>query len=239
MPAPYSEFRYIDVSELATYILTISGITNSGLAAAHVTAAEQVIDAYVGPGWRFYPEVTGNPLVATSGTSLQADVFGDSSREPNYWAHGGLYVEVLSNPSGPGAVGEGRLVVASSGDTVTLATAFSATLGTDAEFRTYQRSAFPRAWHINAKAAPFLPHELKVATAYQVEYGMQAGGEAFGLSTAQLVTDERGGIQSESYGSGYSYSRDSSRVQGLAVYLAPRARVLLRRLINSTGHLVG
>lgn len=234
----HSDFRYIAPSELPTYILTLSGITNQALAAKHISQAERLIDAYVGPQQRFYsPELTGKVGAAASGVSLQADVFGQRLR--NYWAHGGLYVRVLENPGGPNSVGEQRLVVASNSDTVTLVSAFTDTLAVGARFEIRQLSAFPR-WVDRAPLdVPRIPEEVKLATAWQVEYGIRYGSEAYGLSDPSVVTDERGDIQSESYGSGYSVTRDTRRSKdGLGVWVAPKSRAILRRLLNSTGRLV-
>jgi hypothetical protein len=110
-------------------------------------------------------------------------------------------------------------------------------VGTQFHYR--QESAFPRRWHTNILGDPDMPFLLKAAVAAQVEYGIQYGSEAFGLSAPDIVTDEKGGISSRTYGSGYSESVNVDRAAGLAVWIAPRARVLMRRLLNSTGHIRG
>ena len=229
-----SEFNYILPSELAAYIHTMSGVTDEALAAKFITDAERVIDAYVGGGPRFYPELTGNPsfTVASGVTTLPSSIFG--SRRPNYWAKGGVYIEIL-NSADASNIGARRLVVASSVESVTLDTGFDTELTAAAQFVFIQDSQFPRLWDSNILGDPHMPQVLKLAVAAQVEYGIAYGSEAFGLGDSSIVDDESGNVQSRTYGSGYSESRDTRRTEGLARWIAPRARVLLRALLNSTG----
>lgn len=229
-----SELNYILPSELPTYIHTMSAVTNEGLAAKFITDAERIIDAYVGPGQRFYPELTGNPSanVASGATSFSAQVFG--SRRPNYWAKGGAYIEILSGAD-TAVIGTKRLVIASDGNTLTLDSGFAGALTTSTQFRFYQESQFPRWADGNILGDPRMPNVLKAAVAAQVEYGIAYGSEAFGLGDSDVVDDEAGNVQTRSYGSGYSETRDTRRTEGLARWIAPRARVLLRSLLTTTG----
>lgn len=229
-----SEFNYLQTSELATYIHTMSGVTGGDLAASFITDAERIIDAYVGPGQRFYSQLTGNPsaAVASGATTLPSRIFG--SRRPNYWAKGGVYVEVLSGADAS-IIGQRRLVVASTIESLTLDTGFDAALTAATQFIFIQESAFPRWWDSNVLGDPRMPPALKIATALQVEYGIAYGSEAFGLGDPAISDDQAGNIQSRSYGSGYSESIDTRKAESLARWIAPRARVILRPLLNSTG----
>lgn len=233
----YSDYNYIQPSELAERIHSMASVTDEAIAATFITDAERVVDAFVGPGQKFYQRLGGQTSaeIASGATALTAAIFG--SRRPNYWAAGGAYIRLVS-AADSSLNGERRLIVASANpDTVTLASGFGATLAAGAEFQFQQESAFPRIWDQDTWGNPDMPELLKAAVAAQVEYGIAYGSEAFGLGDDAIVADTAGDITSRSYGSGYSESRDARRKDGLAVWIAPRARVLLRRLLSSTGRL--
>lgn len=238
MPS-FSDFNYITPARLPIYIRTMSSVTNEATAARFISDAERVVDAYVGPGPRFYTDMSGvlASLVASGGTTWPAEIFGDN--RPDYWAKGGAYVRVVSGVGTTSQNGQRRLVVASLDSQVTLASGFDAALGAGTEFAFEQESAFPRVWDSDIWASPKMPFELEAAVAAQVEYGIQFGSEAFGLGDPKIVTDEGGDVTSRTYSSGYSESRDPNRRQGIGVFLAPRARIILQRLLSNTGHLRG
>jgi hypothetical protein len=234
---PYSTYNYILPSELAAYIHTMASVTNEALAATFISDAERVIDAFAGPGPQFYQRLGGDTaaLVASGATTLTSDIFG--SRRPDYWAAGGAYIHIVS-AADASLNGERRLVVGSANpNTVTLASGFGAALAAGAQFQFQQESAFPRIWDQDTWGNPDMPELLKAAVAAQVEYGIIYGSEAFGLGDTNIVADTNGDVTSRSYGSGYSESRDARRRDGMAVWIAPRARVLMRRLLASTGKL--
>lgn len=236
MPS-YSDFNYIAPARLPTYIRTMASVTNEATAARFISDAERVVDAYVGPGPRFYTDMSGvlSSLVASGATAWPADVFGN--QRPDYWAKGGVYIRIVSGAGTSSQNGQSRLVVSSLDSQVTLASGFSAALGAGTEFAFEQESAFPRVWDSDIWASPKLPFELEAAVAAQVEYGILFGSEAFGLGDPKIVTDEGGDVTSRTYSSGYSESRDPGRKQGIGVFLAPRARIILQRLLSSTGYL--
>ncbi len=233
----YSESNYIAPNELPTYIHTMSGVTDPDLAALFISEAERIVDVYVGPAQKFYTELTGalSAQVASGATAWPASVFGD--RDQNYWAAGGVYVEIIKADAAPSLVGESRLVVASSGSQVTLASGFDAAAAVGTEFIYRQRSRFPRIQDSDVRGYPRMPDDLKPAVAYQVEYGILFGSEEFGLGSTGVAIDPDDGVQSRTYGSGYSESRNTTQRRGLAVWVAPKARMQLRRLLNVTGRL--
>jgi len=235
----YSDFGYIDPTRLPDFIRTMASVTDEALAAQFISDAERIIDAYVGPGPRFhnpYTFTTAATLVS-GGTTLSGVQGASDSSRPNYYAVGGVYVEVVGGAAAASLIGQRRRVVSSSGADLTLASGFAADLASGAELYFTQDSAFPRAWDQDLWGAPKLPTGLDAAVAAQVEYGISFGSEGFGLSDSNVVTDESGDVTSRTYGSGYSESRDPRRREGMAVWVGPRARVLLRRLLNSGGWL--
>lgn len=239
----YSSFNYISPTELPTYIHTMSGVTDEALAATFISDAERVIDAFIGPAPRFYADLTVQVAAVASGaTTVVSTTFG--SRRPNYWAQGGVYLEVLDVPDAPASslIGEKRLIVASQSGQVTVATAFGDAVPVNTLMMIHQESKFPRAWDSDPLATPRLPEELKVAVAYQVEYGIHFGSEEFGLGDSNISTGEEDEIQSRTYGSGYSESKRSPVAMvdarmGIARWVAPKARMILRGLLQATGRL--
>lgn len=236
-PMARSELNYLQPTQLAQFVHSMASVTDEELAAKFISDAERMVDAYMGPAPKFYGRLTLD-LTAnlTSGnTALSTSTVGE--RRPNYWAKGGVYVRVTDGPAA--AIGEERLVVGSDDEQLTLVSGFSVDLpSASAKLELYQRSVFPRFWDVDAQGDPFLPDVLPRAVAWQVEYGVHYGSAEFGLGDSG-ITAEPGGVQSRSYGGGYSETRDTSQSSGLAVWLAPKTRAVLRRLLNSTGRLRG
>jgi hypothetical protein len=235
---PYSELNYLRPAQLTDYVHSIGSVTDEALAAKFIGDAERLVDIYVGPGPRFHRDVSTletSALLTSGSTALLTDSLGGSAR-PNYWARGGMYVTVRD--AGP-AVDQSRLVVASEPGSLTLASGFDADLPAGTAMLIEQWSAFPRVWDRDANGDPQLPDELARAVAYQVEYAMHFGTPELGLGAPGAVTDT-GGVQSRMYGTGYSETRSVlTPVTGLGVLIAPKARAILRRLINATGKLQG
>lgn len=235
----YSRFNYLTPSGLVEFIHTMSGVTDDAQAAKFISDAERMVDAYAGPGPKFYGEFTLQCTAAVSGTTLPSSFWG--TRRPNYWAKGGHYVTVVDVPGDPthATIGQSRLIVASQDDQVTLASAFSTTVPSGSTFRTEQRSAFPRVWDSDPLGSPKLPHLLDQAVAWQVEYGILFGSEEHGLSDSDVVTDSDSDVASRTYASGYSESRASgpSAKAGLSVWVAPKVRAIMRSIMNAAGRL--
>lgn len=223
-----SEYQYLTTTEYASYDLSVSGVTNTALAEKHISYAEKLIDAYCGAWPKFYHESTGQ-VDDVSDTLVTASLF--DNRHTNYWAAGGLYLFVFDG----GGVGEERLITASNASgQVTLASAISG-LDTTSEFVLRQYSVFPRYKDVDAGDIPFIPRQVKQAVAAQVAFGTQKGSEGAGMWHSEPVLNDRGDLVSESWGSGYSYSRDARRVEGMGQYIAPQAAVHLRGFIWRVG----
>lgn len=240
---PKSRFNYLSTSGLAALIPTMSGVTDHALAAKFITDAERMIDAYVGPFPKFYSDLTGtfNAQLASGAVTVSGSGFG--SDRPNYYAKGGHYLIIMNVPGAPTSalIGTKRLIVASVSGTVTLATGYDEAVPASTEYYTHQESAFPRVIDTDPTGTPQLPDELEQAVAYQVEYGIAYGSESYGLGDDAVVTGDDGAVGSRTYGSGYSESRvtgagPGSRA-GLAAWVAPKVRAILRRIMNVTGWL--
>jgi hypothetical protein len=225
-----SEYQYLTTDEYARYDLSVSGVSNVPLAEQHISYAEKLIDAYCGAWPKFYGEGTGM-VDAVSGALVTSSTFGAYST--NYWATGGLYLNVFTG----GGEGEERLIIGStSGQQVTLASAISG-LDTTSEFILRQYSTFPRYKDVDAANVPFIHRNIKQAVAAQVAFGTQKGSEGAGMWQAEPVLNDRADLVSESYGSGYGYSRDARRVMGPGQYIAPQASVHLRGFVWRVGRI--
>lgn len=226
-----SEYQYLTASGYADYDLSVSGVTNDALAEKHISYAEKLIDAYCGAWPRFYYEQTGE-VDAVSGEVVTSSLFG--AYNTNYWATGGLYLHVYDG----GGAGESRLITASnSSEQVTLASGITG-LDTDSLFILRQRSVFPRSVDIDAANVPFIPEPVKMAVAAQVAFGTQKGSEGAGMWHSDPVLNERADLVSETYGSGYGYSRDARRVSGMGQFIAPQAALHLRGYVWRVGKIV-
>lgn len=226
-----SEYQYLTAAEYASFDLGVSGITNTALAEKHISYAEKLVDAYCGAWPQFYIESTGVPTVV-AGAVVTSDYFG--SYFTNYWAAGGLYLHVYDG----GGAGESRLIIASTtAGTVTMTSGIVG-LDTDSKFIMRQHSTFPRYSDVDAADVPFIPPQVKQAVAAQVSYGTQRGSEGAGMWHSDPVLNARANITSETYGTGYGYSRDARMVQGAAQFIAPQAALHLRGFIFRLGRVV-
>jgi hypothetical protein len=223
-----SEYKYLTADEYALYDLGVSGITNAALAEKHISYAEKLIDAYCGAWPRFYVETTGIPT-SVSGTTIASSVFG--TYFPDYWAAGGLYLHIYDGP----AAGEERLIVSSASDGEIVLASGIAGMTTASAFILRQYSVFPRYKDVDFAETPFVPRQVKMAVACQVAYGVQVGSEGAGMWYSDPVSNARADLTSESYGSGYSYSRDARRVQGPSQFIAPQAALHLRGFVWRIG----
>lgn len=232
----YSRFNYLGTSGLAELIPTMSGVTDHAIAADFISDAERMIDAYVGGVPRFYCDLTGTfSATLPSGTLIvSGSSFGDRRR--NYWAVGGHYL-TIKNSTETSVVGAKRLIVASVSGTVTLASGFGVNVPSGAEYVTSQVSRFPRWCDSDPWGSPELPDALAQAVAYQVEYAIAYGSESYGLGDDAVVTGDDELVTNRSYGSGYSEGRRAEARQGLAAWVAPKVRAILRGLINAVGYL--
>jgi hypothetical protein len=228
---PFSDFNYVTVSGLSRYISVASGASEEYLARC-ISDAERIVDAYVAHWPGMYPEQgvsLAAPLLSGETTVQVSNMAGQL---PNYWARGGHYLIVNDGD----AVDQARLIVASNGSTLTLASGFTADVSADARLSTEQRSLFPRYCDQDVHGTPRLPEALARATAYQVEFGWEFGSAEEGLGAPGAIAP-LAGVTSRTYASGYSESRNAEDSRGLAAYLSPKARNILQGLMNQTGYL--
>jgi hypothetical protein len=226
-----SDFQYLTTAEYISRNLAISGVADTAAMEGHISYAERLIDAHCGAWPRYYSQPTGE-VEAVSGASITSSAFS-TGYVANYWAVGGLYLYVYEG----GGQGAERLITSSSDNTAGLLTAVSG-MDTTSKFILRQHSVFPRYLDVDGSSTPYIPRRIKDAVASQVAFGFQKGDDSDGLWHDDAVLNDRGDLVSESYGSGYSYSRDARRVEGAMQFLAPQVALHLRGYIWRVGKML-
>jgi len=214
--------NYIETSE-------VSGATD-----AQVALAEEIIDQYVGVQDKhvkieYDGEISsilaGNKLIDTSSITQLGP-----SQNQNYYAR--CVVEFLTGEH----AGTIRLITASNGSdySITYDGDALANLAVGDIFRVYQLAKFPRRKDQFTRENVYyktIPRAVKDAVIAQTEFIIEMGDDYF--------TGNETDAGSESIGN-YSYSNASggSGQQSAAVKMvAPKARALLRGIINRTGRI--
>jgi hypothetical protein len=197
-----------------------------------ISQAEELIDSYVGYqekaiGIEYRVEVS-----AVNGTTI-SDTAAGSQLVYNDDFFVGCEAEVIA---GTGAGQRRRVTGSSKADkSITVETEFTTQLDATSILRVYQLAKFPRLkdMHTSRDGSRYyrsIPDAVRRATAAQVQYMIEMGMDFFSGSDSDM--------DSESIGN-YSFSRGSSGGQSATVkMIAPKARVLLRGIKNSTGRLV-
>lgn len=220
-----SRRNYVTAAE----VLELAGFTPSD---TQISEAEEIIDSYVGYQPKFFESTLSNRATAGGSSSLTLNTLDQNTYEADYfkWCE----VEII----GGTGVGQRRTITASTkAGVLTVASAWTTTPDSASFYRIYQLGKFPRYCDIvyDGNTSPFtyykqIVESVKRATAYQCEY-MNAMGDSF-------FTTDKSEKQSESIGD-YSYSKGTALVGGVGgVLVAPKAKQVLRGLMNRGGELV-
>lgn len=217
---------YLSQAELADFAdITITDATEAD---DQISQAEEVIDKYIGNQPKFLDyELTG--LVSQGGTTtLTLESPHQNNMQQDYLR--GCWIEII------GGTGEGsrrKITGQTFAGVLTLESAL--TTDTTSYYRIWQLGKFPRKSdvvfdgnHTPNRYYKSVPEEVRRAVAAQVEFRIQMGDAFFSGDKADLV--------SESIGD-YSYSKGSASA-GDDRLVAPKAKVLLRGLMNRLGVIV-
>lgn len=222
---------YVTQDEVAEYAnITILDTTEAD---DKISQAEEMIDAYVGYQEKFIEcEHRGEPTSVSGRTVIDTSGGTQLFRTDGFFT--GCVIEILG---GTGA-GQRKKIVSSSRDaySVTVDSDWSTEPDTSSFFRIYQLGKFPRCRDVflnNFGTVYYksIPEAVKRAVAAQVEFFVGMGDDYFSTDKAEM--------QSESLGN-YSYSKGSnSQGESSTVRtIAPKTRLLLKGIKNSTGRLV-
>ena len=209
-------------------------VTDNDEAYQRIQMAEEMIDQYVGAQAKSIDVRRVGLATSVSGKTLY-DISSDTPLDVDNDYLKFCVLEIV----GGGGAGAIRPITSSSktDKSVTYTGASISGLTTDSAYRVYQMGKFPRRQDVNAINEDgtttwykSIPEAVQRAAAAQVEYMIELGDDFF---KGQQVN-----MDSESIGN-YSYSRGKTGEQSATVkFLAPKARLLLRGIMNRKGRMV-
>lgn len=201
---------------------------------AQIALAEELIDAYVGFQEKHITQTIHGKVTAYSAV---AKTVADTSSTSNLnQTDDYLNRCVLEVIDGAGAGQIKRITGSSkSGQSVTLESAFTTALDTTSVFKIYQLAKFPRNKDVYSGTAgdnfaKSIPQEVQQAVIAQTEFIISQGDAFFGGISSDMESER---ILNYSYTRGQS----SASTSALVKMVAPKARVFLRGIKNSTGRL--
>lgn len=212
------------------YVTTTEVDALTGLTAStdvQISEAEELIDAYVGFQKKFYNQQLSGLASAGGTTSVTLNSDEVNIFEIDYFK--GMEIEII------GGTGIGQRTIISSSTKAGVLTFATAITGADATsyYTIYQLGKFPRTKDVfyDAETAPYqyykqIPEAVKRATASQVEFMIKMGD-------AYFQTD-KSNFESERIGD-YAYDKGEGGGGHLANMIAPKAKTLLRGIVNRKG----
>lgn len=220
-----SRRNYVTVAE----VLEMAGFSPTDV---QISEAEEIIDAYVGAQKKFFDHPLDGRASAGGASTITLQAKEVNVHDVDYfkWCE----VEII----GGTGVGQRRIITASTlAGVLTVASAWTTAPDSTSFYRIYQLGKFPRYCDVTfySEQAPStyykqIPEAVKRATAAQCEY-IQTMGDAFFASDRSEKT-------SESIGD-YSYTKGGSNSQSVqtsvASMIAPKAKALLRGIVNRLG----
>lgn len=205
------------------------GITVTDL---QISNAEELIDNYVGPQNKFL-EYTLDGLIAVGGANdVTLEQVHQNNMQVDFLKH--CRIEIV------GGTGEGQtrnITGQTYEGVITVDANFSPALDTTSFYKIYQLAKFPRkedfaydSTHSPQRYYKSIPEKIREAMLAQIEFMVNMGDEYF--------TTDKSDFQSENIGD-YSYSKgNGGNGTGIGNMIAPKAKTLLRGIINRTGKIV-
>ena len=214
---------YVSIAEVGE----LAGVSCTEL---QISQAEELVDAYVGFIKKDFP--TSLFGKATAGGSTTITMQTDHQNVFQIDQLKGLEIEIVG---GTGA-GQRRKITANTYAGVLTTETFTTAPDSTSMYHIYQLGKFPRPSDvfydtINSPSTYYktIPEQVKRATAAQVEFMIKMG-------TAYFASD-KATMDSESIGD-YSYSKSAGGGGSLETLIAPKAKVLLRGIVNRTGTMI-
>ena len=209
-------------------------VGTTGSTDVQINEAEEIIDDYVGYQDKFLDYEIRGLLAAGGVNNLTLEQIHQNNMQLNYLR--GCWIEIM------GGAGEGqraKITAQTLAGVVTLETNLSVATDITSYYRIYQLGKFPRqcdtefdGLHTPTQYRKSIPDKVRRATAAQVEFMINQGKAFFGSDAPDM--------ESESIGD-YSYSkagRGSGVTAGAVKLIAPKAKLLLKGIINRTGSIV-
>ncbi len=222
---PTSRRGYLSQSELEQ--LENITVTNTAEADDQISQAEELIDAYVGPQDSYMPNHIVGLAAAAGALSLTLELSQQNTYDVDYFKL--CEIEIL----GGTGVGQRRKITASTkAGVLTVDAAWTVTPDATSFYKITQIGKFPRRLDVesytNGAVTTYyksIPEAIKRAVAAQVGYFIEMGESFFKGDKTEM--------ESESVGD-YSYSKGQG-VGNLYRLIAPRAKTLLKGIVNRTG----
>lgn len=196
-----------------------------------ISEAEELIDAYVGFQEKFYKQTLSGKCAAGGTTQFTIESDEQNVFEKDFFV--GMEVEFFGTGGGQRTIITGS----TKAGVLTLQTTLSTAVDSTTRYRIYQLGKFPRKKDVfyDGENTPYqyfkqIPEAVKRATAAQVEFMIKMGDTYFQTDKALM--------EGETIGD-YSYTKgDQGSGGSLANLIAPKAKVLLRGIVNRTGTVV-
>lgn len=215
------------------YVTTTEVDALSGLTASNdtqISEAEELIDQYVGFQDKFYKHKIQGRATGGSTTTLTLDEKHQNLYDNDYFK--GMEVEII----GGTGIGERKIITGSTKAGVLTTNTFTATLDNTSIYSIYQLGKFPRVKDVffDSENSPYtyykqIPEAVKRATASQVEFMIKMGDAYF--------QGDKPNMQSEEIGD-YSYTKSEGSGGGLSTLISPKAKILLRGIVNRKGIII-
>jgi len=189
-----------------------------------ITQAEELIDSFVGPQDRHISvEYSGQATDGTTTTLIDTSSDTQLNFNDDYFDY--CEVEIVGGTN----KGEIRQITSSDKDTqtITVSSAFTSAIDSTSVYVIRQLSRFPRIKDVRVLDNVYyktIPDAVKRAVAAQIQYVIEKGDDYFVGATDK---------ESESIAD-YSHSYK----KGIDLLIAPKARALLRGLINRKGVII-
>lgn len=220
---------YLSQTELAQYAdITIDDTTEAD---DQITMAEELIDEYVGTQQKFLAyELSGLIASVASASVFTLEDIHQNNMQIDYLV--GCWVEII----GGAGIGQKRKITGQTlAGVITVESAFSPTIDATSYYHIYQLGKFPRKIDVfyDSKHTPNryykrIPEEVTRAVAAQVEYVTKMGADFFGSDKINLESERIGD---------YAYTKGAG-TGGVSQLIAPKAKLLLNRIINRTGAII-
>lgn len=205
-------------------------ITDTAEADDQISQAEEMIDAYIGPQEKHIETPINGVASAAGSTSITLETSQQNTYDIDYFKL--CEVEIL----GGTGVGQRRKITGSTkAGVLTVDAAWVTTPDTTSFYQISQIGKFPRCYDVVANTVGStttyykqIPEVVKRAVAAQIDFIIEMGDAFFAGDKAEM--------QSESIGD-YSYTKGRG-VSSMYKLISPKAKQLLKGIVNRTGSIV-
>lgn len=194
-----------------------------------ISQAEELIDAYVGPQLKAFSETLTGMATAGGSTSITLQTKHQNIYDVDYFKL--CEVEII------GGTGEGqrkKCIASTKAGVLTVDSAWSTTPSTDSFYKIYQLGKFPRfkdmTFYTEGSTSKYfksIPEAIKRAVSAQIAFAIEKGDDYMAGDEVDKIEERIGD---------YAYVK-AQGAGGVAKFIAPKAKLLLRGYINRVGQI--